>query len=95
MDVRGRGKPGERSTGRNLILALALASALPCAALAWPGAVPRQIVVLSLVAWAGIFAVALWSAWVEDRRRRLGTRARRRSDSTPEAEAGRPSPTKP
>jgi hypothetical protein len=54
------------------MLALALASALPCAALLWPGAVPQEIVVLSLVAWAGIFVVALWSAWAEDRRRRKG-----------------------
>jgi hypothetical protein len=63
---------GERSSGRDLIFALALASALPCAALLWPGAVPQEIVVLSLMAWGGIFVVALWSAGVEDRRRRKG-----------------------
>jgi hypothetical protein len=63
---------GEGSSGRDLALALALASALPCAVLLWPGAVPQEIVVLSLMAWAGIFVAALWSAWVQDRRRRKG-----------------------
>jgi hypothetical protein len=63
---------GERRIGPDLVLALVLASALPCAALPWPGRVPQEIVVLSLMAWAGLFAVALWSARAEDRRRRQG-----------------------
>jgi hypothetical protein len=67
-------KRGNRPRGTDLVLALALASALPCAALLWPGWVPQEIVVLSLIAWAGIFAVALRWAWADDRRRRRGQR---------------------
>jgi hypothetical protein len=48
-----------RSDIRRLIIALALASALPVGALVRPDAVPREIVVLALMAWAGIFVVAL------------------------------------
>jgi hypothetical protein len=43
---------------RHMVLALALAGALPCAALVWPDLVPREIVVLGLTAWMGIFVVA-------------------------------------
>ena len=59
------GLRGEIAGGRRRrysIVALALASVLPCAALLWPDAVPREIVVLALLAWAGIFVVALASA---------------------------------
>lgn len=63
---------GKRSRGTDLVLALVVASALPCAALLWPGRVPQEIVVLSLIAWVGIFVVALWSVRAEDRRRRQG-----------------------
>jgi hypothetical protein len=63
---------GRRSTSTDLVLALVLASALPCGALLWPGKVPHEIVVLSLIAWVGIFVVVLSSARTEDRGRRQG-----------------------
>ena len=44
------------------MMALALGSLLPCAALLWPDAMPREIVVLALMGWAGIFVVALLSS---------------------------------
>jgi hypothetical protein len=56
--------------GRRLLGALAVASALPCAALVWPGSVPQLVVVLALMAWLGIFFVALGATRAEAGRRR-------------------------
>jgi hypothetical protein len=57
------GRPSDRRTsqGRHMVIALALASLLPCAALLRPEAFPREVVVLALIAWLGIFVVAVVS----------------------------------
>jgi len=36
-----------------------LGGVLPCAALAWPHAIPREVAVLALMGWAGLLAVSL------------------------------------
>jgi hypothetical protein len=58
-----RSNPATRQT----IIALALAGVLPCAALVRPEVVPREIVVLGLIAWMGIF-VAVWRSLATDQR---------------------------
>jgi hypothetical protein len=47
---------------RTLAFGVVLAGALPCAALVWPGAIPREVALLALIPWAGILAVALCSS---------------------------------
>jgi hypothetical protein len=58
----------ERRSSRRLVAAPAIASALPCAALLWPLAVPHEIVALALTAWIGVFATALATLRAEERR---------------------------